>query len=1151
MNTLRLNPGESTRARISCPKVINGSCILAPNKKLNNEKCLLQPYVYSVVSNHETDVWIANLSKNRVMLMANTTVAYAEPCKSNASVYVLDEDLDINKSNKVHRNKELEPILGENLSMNERKGILELINEFSDCFVESELDVGKTNRVTHKIETGNNVPVRSHPYRASFVERGKIKQKVAELKKADVVRDSCSPWSSPVVLVPKKNGEYRLCVDYRKLNAITKKNAYPLPRMEDALERLGGSKYFTVLDLISGFYQIEVDEKDREKTAFVTPDGLYEFNRLPMGLCNAPSTFQYLMDVVLSNLKWTMVLVYLDDLIVFAKTFEEHQRRLRIVLDRLREANLKLKISKCHFGEDKIRYLGHIVSENGLEVDPEKITAVVKFPVPKTQTDVRSFVNMCGYYRKFVKNFGRIAAPLNKLLKKPEKESKGKVKVTWLQVHQDAFDKLKLALVSAPILGFPMEQGAYEIHCDSSGYGIGATLVQIQNGNPVVISFLSRSMTDVEKRYTTSEQECLAVVYSIKKFRPYIYGTEFTVYTDHNSLKWLFSVKDPNGRLARWSFLLQSYSMTICHRAGRISNDVDPLSRYPVGEPESFHSSSVFVTSVEEKAVVAYVKDLKEHQLKDVWCSKIIEYINNQENGDGNSPKPNISHIEDYSIREGILYYANFDPNGRSWKIVVPKGFRKRILEEIHSETGHFGMTKTWILCKSRFHWNNMYKDVRRFVLGCKICQAHRRSVRPENGPMQTFEEIHKPFERIGIDFIGPFTKSSKGNRFAMIFIDHFTRYVESVAVPNSVTETVIDCLKDYILYRHSVPKEIILDQGRQFISELNKQSAEDLGYQLKFTAPYHPQTNGMTERVNQTIKKRIAKKCAPDQKDWDTCLKSATFYYNTAVHESTGFSPFYLLYGHDARLPVDVKFPIISNSENSDESHFERIKANRLKAMLNSNKSHEKNKKRVNLERVDRPFKLKELVFRIKPPKKKGLSPALMPKQEGPYEILRQIGPVNYQIQKLNSRSKPITVNVKDLIHCHSEFTETSNSSNYENENAISNSRIRVTQNTCTSNRENENAGSKSNPSSSLSKNKSSSYKTACSSANSVRFNSKSEHLDLETVSNTSDLSSGEEVHFIPEIESRRASPPQELSSRRTKRTIKKPVRYGFDEYF
>ncbi|GFS71567.1 retrovirus-related Pol polyprotein from transposon 17.6 [Trichonephila clavipes] len=331
------------------------------------------------------------------------------------------------------------------------------------------------------------------------------------------------------------------------------------------------------MDLRSGYWQIEIDEADREKTAFITPEGLYEFKVMPFGLCNAPATFERMMDNLLRHFKWTMCLCYLDDIIVFSETFEDHLIRLRLVLKCLQEAGLKLNSKKCLFAAQEVKILGHLVSSNGVRPDPDKIKAVRNFPTPKNIHDIRSFLGLCSYFRRFIKGFCYLAEPLQSLLKSG-------VEFHWGPEEVEAFHSLKKALTSDPVLGMYDERASTEIHTDASGYGIGAVLVQIQNNVEKVIAYASRTLTKAEKNYSTTERECPAIVWATNKFRPYIFGKHFTVVTDHHSLCWLMNLKDPSGRLARWALRLQEHDFDVKYKTGKKHSDADALSRNPVEE---------------------------------------------------------------------------------------------------------------------------------------------------------------------------------------------------------------------------------------------------------------------------------------------------------------------------------------------------------------------------------------------------------------------------------------------------------------------------------------------------------------------------------------------------------------------------------------
>ncbi|GFV48617.1 retrovirus-related Pol polyprotein from transposon 297 [Trichonephila clavipes] len=445
------------------------------------------------------------------------------------------------------------------LSDEQRNKLSELLRKFSGLFTKTDKSTAAKTNVKHRIFTGDHAPINQRAYRVSPTERRIIHEEVQKMLDEGIVQPSESPWSSPVVLVRKKDGSWRFCVDYRKLNSVTKKDVYPLPRIDDTLDCLKGTKFFSSMDLRSGYWQIEIDEADREKTTFITPEGLYEFKVMPFGLCNAPATFERMMDNLLRHFKWTMCLCYLDDIIVFSETFEDHLIRLRLVLKCLQEAGLKLNSKKCLFAAQDVKILGHLVSSNGVRPDPDKIKAVRHFPTPKNIHDIRSFLGLCSYFRRFIKGFCYLAEPLQSLLKSG-------VEFHWGPEEVEAFSSLKKALTSDPVLGMYDERASAEIHTDASGYGIGAVLVQIQNNVEKVIAYASRTLTKAEKNYSTTERECLAIVWATNKFRPYIFGKHFTVVTDHHSLCWLMNLKDPSGRLARWALRLQEHDFDVKYK---------------------------------------------------------------------------------------------------------------------------------------------------------------------------------------------------------------------------------------------------------------------------------------------------------------------------------------------------------------------------------------------------------------------------------------------------------------------------------------------------------------------------------------------------------------------------------------------------------
>ena len=453
-----------------------------------------------------------------------------------------------------------------------------MFTEYSDVFAENiseegqTIELGQTHVVEHTINTKDAAPIKQRAYRIASSNQEFIQKEIQTMFEKGLIRESSSPWASPIVLVPKKNGKQRICIDYRKLNHVTEKDVYPLPVIDDILESFKGAQWFSTLDLASGYWQVAVKEEDKKKTAFITKYGLYEFNVMPFGLCNAPATFQRLIDKLMKKYLGKFVLAYLDDLTIYSKTFDEHVKHLAIVFQVLREAQLKLNKEKCHFFLHSITFLGHEISWQGIQPDEEKLIKVKNFPQPTNLRTLRGFLGLASYYRKFVKNFSKRAKPLTKLLQKD-------IPFIWENDQQKAFEWLKTQLITAPILQHPDFNKPFYLHTDASGTGLGAVLAQKDdNNNEYAIAYASRMLNRAEQNYSTTEQECLAVIWAVEHFKHYFGISPFFVITDHSALKWLRTT-ELKGRRARWILRLEPYNFTILHRAGKKHNNADTLSR--------------------------------------------------------------------------------------------------------------------------------------------------------------------------------------------------------------------------------------------------------------------------------------------------------------------------------------------------------------------------------------------------------------------------------------------------------------------------------------------------------------------------------------------------------------------------------------------
>ena len=994
-----------------CSIKAEGDFHLSPRKEIEYALNLLIGNAIINFKDNHSSIFVCNATNKPQTLNDRTIIGTIEkchdenilcnldtlPCYNKETLASLNYTTTNNKSDDLIKNLNF----GKNLSNDEKSQLIKLIKQYSYVFSHSHNNRGITNMVTHNIETGNAMPVRQRAYKQAYCERQKTRELTKELLNEGIIQYSYSPWSSPVVLVKKKDNSTRFCVDYRKLNEITKKDNYPLPRIDDALDRLSGAKYFSNMDCDQAYYQVPVNEQDKEKTAFITPDGLFEFNYMPFGLCNAPATFQRLMDVVLGRLKWTIALIYLDDIVVYSKTFSEHLFNLAQVFEALRRANLTLKPSKCNFGEDELLFLGHIISKDGISVNPAKIRAVENFPRPKRKRDVMSFLGLCSYYRRFIHSFAKIAKPLHSL-------TEDSVPFKWNDEAENAFQILKNKLVSSDVLAFPDDNAPTEIHCDASSYGLGATLVQIQNGKERVIAYASRCLKKHEKNYTATELECLAVIYAVSIYRPHLYGRKFKIVTDHCALCYMLNLKDPHGRLARWALRLQPYDYEIVYKNGRKHKDADALSRNPVdAAPPSEHETLDFAELL--CSITDEFKNIGELQDADPKLYVIKEAIRQND-------KNSKIKIDEYTIENNILYKMNNDENGRLWRICIPNKLRKKIIENVHiSAAGHLGLLKTWTLVKSRFAWPKMYSHVRRYIMGCSTCQFCNKRGNAVPGPMQLMPPPSVPFRRIGIDFQGPYPTTKNRNTYIFVVVDHLTRYVEAWPVKSANTKCALAILEECIIFKHSCPSEIVCDRGSSFTSSLFREFCDKYHIKILLTTAYHPNTNGVCERVNGTLKRIIGKFVDDNHRNWDKFVNRAAFSINIVKHSVTGFSPYYLLHGREPYLPCDTALPTIPNyvDDEINNSHARRADEAIKTARKNTIDSQRRSKQIFDLKHPEVCYEIGDLVLVANFARKVGRVTKWMKKWYGPFEITKRLGPVNYIVKDLRQNKDKVLKNV------------------------------------------------------------------------------------------------------------------------------------------
>ena len=932
--------------------------------------------------------------------------------------------------------KHLMPIvdsLPDELDDQQRCDAVEFIKDYRDVFSKDELDLGCTPLIEHRIDTGDAKPVRQGLRRHPQVHLDLIDREIEKMARAGVIEPSCSPWASNVVVVAKHDKTPRITLDYRALNSVTYKDSYPLPNIADCLDAFKGSSYFGILDLRSSFYQVPLANEDRDKTAFITRRGQWRFSRLPMGLSNSPGTFQRLMDLVLRSLTWSTVLVYIDDIVVFGKSYDELKIRLAEVFSRLRVANLKLKPSKVRLFQKEITFLGHRISQAGVAMDEGKIRDIVQWPVPQSVHDVRMFLGICGYYRRFSKNYAEVAAPLHELTRKLEP-------FVWTDRRQRAFESLKEHLTTAPVLAMSQDDGQFVLDVDASDIAAGAVLQQKQDGELRVIGYASRIFHDCERKYCVTKKELAALVFGLKQYRQYLLGRKCIIRTDHSALLYLRTAKELVEQQARWLDFIEEFDFELVHRAGVSHGNADAMSRRrpcetssqepckqcnrqgkragggksligsvlgpavrsapgleetlptpvsgvtetapgqltvgqavlvegedvaeesglvvgavltraqrrlaqggaqesetmpspPIGLGDDAAETSTDRTGCGRRAnrrrrrsiaandrisVQWTTAFIAESQSKDTDIGQLKQWIEtgngrpawDEVRGESPDLKSYWQQWDSLVLQDGIVYRQLEESSGKEpcRQLLVPRLLRGHFMDMIHrGVAGHLGAFKTRAHVGQRGYWFQWRRDVDIYCRRCVICnEYHKGRLSPRQGALRPMV-LGAPAERWCCDLTGPHPRSANGFLYIMTAIDAFSKFAVLVPIRDKSAVTVARAIMDNVFLRFGAG-EVLTDGGCEFRNELLGELCRLMGVAKATTTAYRPQTNSVSERSHLTFNSMLAKVVSVNQRDWDERLKHVAFCYNASVHESTLYSPFFLMHGSEPRYDVDLQ---------------------------------------------------------------------------------------------------------------------------------------------------------------------------------------------------------------------------------------------------
>ena len=980
----------------------------------------------------------------------------------------------------------------DNLTEEQEKEVMELLEEEGEVFSKSKNDIGYVPDFKLDIKLTDDVPFGEAYRKIPGPLYKEVKNHINDLLANGWIKHSYSPYSSPMVCVRKKDGGLRLCIDFRKLNKKTIPDMQPIPRVQDILDRLHGQSWFTTLDMSQAYHQGVMAGESTKYTAFTTPWSLYEWVRVPYGVMNAPAGFQRFINSCLAHLSDEVCAAYLDDVLVYSKTFKEHIRNLRKVLRCLREKGVKLNLKKCNFFKKEIRYLGRLVSEEGYRPDPEDVKALDKCKVPPTDVGkLRSLLGFLGYYRTYITNFSKKMKPVYDLLqqtdeKKPKtgkKQLDSKMKITWTDQHQKIVEEVVEYLKSPNVIAYPDFEQPFIVHTDASQEGLGAALYQVQNGKMRIISLASRTLTPAEKNYFmhSGKLEFLALKWAVtEKFHDYlINGQEFEVVTDNNPLTYVLTTAKLHSTGLRWVATLANYRFSIRYRSGKKHIDADYLSRNVVDDFCELKESTDKVVNTEDLGILLSAAtrkerevdinlihvntigvedestntigkaELKKEQQEDRVIGDVYRFVKEKKKVTAKDTKNLdkevkilLRQLKKLEIVDGVLKRktAKFE------QIVLPEKFHKLVYVELHEKLGHLGPDRVLELAKKRFYWPRMKESIEKYISKKCRCLISKKPSNPVRAPMTPITSTYA-FEMLTIDYLH-LDRAKGGYEYALVCCDHFTKFVQIYATKNKSALAAADKIYNELVLKYGMMTRIHHDQGREFDNTLFKRLHQLSGTKQSRTTPYHPMGNGLTERMNRTVINMLKTLGEKEKKDWARHLSKLAFAYNVTVNSTTGFSPYFLLFGREPRLPIDSVFEIGENDRQKIRKSYEAYTEDWKRSMNQAFEIAKKHKEQVgdrNKKYYDKKVRGVEVIVGdrvLSRNREKGGTGKLRSFWEDKvYTVVEKCPDIPVFVIKPECGGKKKRVHRNDLLRCNlilpaDEVTQNNNNKNNNNDN-------------------------------------------------------------------------------------------------------------------